>query len=340
MKVLKYLIFILLILIIGGAIYVAVQPNEFTVSRSRTMDAPAAVIYDNVIDYKKWEAWSAWLEKNPNTRLSYPEQTRGVGGSFAWEDDDGPGNIKTIATEENASISQEMQFGEYEPSNVEWSFEPNETGQTHVTWEMKSKNIPFVFKMFSVISGGFDNMIGPDFERGLEKLDSVVVASVNEHGVKIEGIKEYGGGFYLYKTTNANSSNISQKMGENYGGLMSYLMQNNIAMAGMPLTVYHEMNNESDTVIMSNGLPVKEKIDPPKDSDIICGYMPKMKTLKGTFHGNYNYLPMAWNELMTHIETNNLEVSDQKPFEIYTNDPGNFPNPSDWITEIYIPLKE
>lgn len=52
MKSLKYILFLLLILVIGFSIYVAVQPNSFEVTRSRTIKAPAAVIYDNVIDYK------------------------------------------------------------------------------------------------------------------------------------------------------------------------------------------------------------------------------------------------------------------------------------------------
>ncbi len=66
MKFLKYLLFLILIAIIGFAIYVAVQPNSFEVSRERTINAPASVLYDNVIDYKNWEAWSAWVEKEPD----------------------------------------------------------------------------------------------------------------------------------------------------------------------------------------------------------------------------------------------------------------------------------
>ena len=42
---------------------------------------------------------------------------------------------------------------------------------------------------------------------------------------------------------------------------------------------------------------------------------------------------------MAYLVKNNLEQSEEKPFEIYTTDPGNYPNPADWITEIYIPIK-
>jgi len=116
--------------------------------------------------------------------------------------------------------------------------------------------------------------------------------------------------------------------------------QNNIAMNGMPFTIYHDMDFDNGSVIMSNGMPVKEKVVITGDSGVQCGYQPKQKALKTTLKGNYTNLPKAWEAAMQHITDNGLEQSAEKPFEIYTNDPGNFPNPSDWITEIYIPIKE
>ena len=340
MKALKYIVFLLLILVIGLAIYTAVQPNNYEVTRTRTINAPAALIYDNVIEFRTWESWSSWIEKKPDTKITYPEQTKGIDGSYSWEDDDGLGNMKTIAATPNTSIEQSMQFQDYEPSKVSWSFEPTDDGQTKVTWSMKGDKVPFGFKAFAVFSGGFDNMIGPDFERGLEKMDSLVVESTKKHNIEINGVTEYGGGFYLYKTTNASSANISAKMAEQYGSLMTFVGQNQIQMSGMPLTVYNEMNMEDDTVIMSNGIPVNQKIEVPEGSDISCGYIDKMKVLRTTLTGNYTFLGDAWKEALKYIDANNLEQADAKPFEIYTNDPGQFPNPADWKTEIYIPIKE
>jgi effector-binding domain-containing protein len=340
MEAFKFIIFLLLILIIGACTYVAVQPNQYEVVRTRTIDAPAAVIYDNIIDYRNWEAWSPWIEKNPETKVTYPEQTKGIGGSQSWEDKDGIGTMKTMAATSPNYIEQTMQFEDFEPSKIIWNFNTTEDNTTNVTWIMKGEKIPFGFKLYAVFSGGFDNMIGPDFERGLERLDSLVVESTKKHEITVNGITEYGGGFYLYKTTNAKDSNISQKMAEQYGSLMAYITQNNIAMAGMPLTIYNEMNPENGTVIMSNGLPVNQKIEVAENSDISCGYMEKTKALKITLKGNYTYLADAWDVALKHIADNNLVQSQEKPFEIYTNDPGDFPNPADWVTEIYIPIVE
>lgn len=339
MKSVKYVIFILLIVIIGSSMYVAVQPNSYDITRNRTINAPAAVIFNNVNDFKNWESWSPWVEKESGLQITYPEQTSGTGGSYSWIGEDGAGNMKTLATSPYDSILQEMQFGDFPPSKAYWKFEKAENG-TNVTWGMKSENIPFMLKFYAAISGGMDKMVGPDFERGLEKLDSMIVKSMEDYNVTINGITEYGGGFYLYKTTNATSSNISQVMGQQFGSITKFMQENNIAFNGMPFTIYHDMNMEYGTVIMSNGMPVIEKIVITGDSDILCDYLPKMTVLKATLKGDYTNLGKAWEITMKHLAENGIEQSDQKPFEIYTTDPGDFPNPADWITEIYIPIKE
>ena len=340
MKSLKYILFLLLILVIGFSIYVAVQPNSFEVTRTKTIKAPSAVIYNNVIDFKNWEAWVAWVENDPSTIITLSEKTKGIGGSYSWKDKDGIGTMKTLETVSNTSIGQELQFDDFHPSKVNWTFTPNEDNSTNVTWNISGEGLPFIFKAFNVVMGSMEKQIGPNFERGLEKLDSIVVSSMKAYSVKINGITEYGGGFYLYKTTNASNANISEIMGQQYGSIGMFMGQNNIAFNGMPFTIYHDMNMENGSVIMSNGIPVKERIIITDDSNVLCDYLPKMKVLKATLKGNYSNLSEAWKTTMTYIAENSIEQSEQKPFEIYTNDPGQFPNPADWITEIYIPIKE
>ena len=181
-------------------------------------------------------------------------------------------------------------------------------------------------------------MMGPDFERGLEKLDSIVVASTKQYAITQNGITEYGGGFYLYKTTSANNSNISNAMAQQFGEIMNFAIKNNISPNGMPFTIYENMNLEDGNVIMSQAIPVSSKITSTDDSGVISGFTPKIKVLKTTLKGNYTYLSEAWAATMKYMAELNIEQSDIKPFEIYTTDPSDYPNPADWITEIYVPI--
>ena len=337
MKALKYIILLLLILVIGFSIYVAVQPNTFEVTRTKTINAPQAVIYDNIIDFKNWEDWNSWAEAKPETKIMLPENTKGIGGSYTWEDEDGIGTMKTTATIPNSSITQEMQFADFPKNDVTWNLKANEDGSTDVTWTISGKDLPFGFKAFATVMGGMESQIGPHYERGLVMLDSVLQEDMKRFSIEIKGVSEYGGGFYLYKTTNANSQNISAKMGQNFGAIMQFMGSQGLKQSGMPLTVYNEM---AETVVMSNGIPINERIEVPADANVSLGFMPNMKVLKTTLTGNYTNLPKVWEATMKHLAEQGFEQSEYKPFEIYSTDPGLYPNPADWITEIYIPIKE
>lgn len=339
MKFLKFLVLILLVVIIGLAIYVAVQPNSFNVTREATINAPAAVVYDNLIDYKKWSNWSPWVEKEPDIKLSYAEKTNGVGGSYSWEGKDGNGKMTTVATEPNASISQEIQFDDYDPSNIDWKLEPTEDGKTKVTWSMSSDKIPFMFKGMAAFMGGFDNMIGPDFERGLELLDSVAVADTKKYSIEVQGVTTHGGGFYLYNTTSTKIADMEPKMNEMMGKLHAYARSNNIAMAGAPFTNYISWDDQNGTTTFSCCYPTTDKVITTSD-EILTGQIEPFKAVKTVLKGNYENLKEAWDKAMAYIPANGLEFAENGPMlEVYPTDPAQEPNPANWVTEIYIAVK-
>ncbi|WP_034044254.1 SRPBCC family protein [Wocania ichthyoenteri] len=340
MKTLKYILFLLLIGIIGSAIYIAVQPNEFEVTRTRTIKAPVSIIYDNVVDLKNWEAWSSWVEADPDMKITLSEQTKGVNGSYSWEDKDGVGTMKITETVPNTSIKQEMQFAEFPSSDVSWKFIPNDDGSTEAKWSISGKNLPFVFKMFSILMGGMEKQIGPHYERSLEKLDSIVIASMKKYSVTVNGLTNHSGGYYLYNTTSCKISDLENKMTEMLPKIIEYALKNNINMAGSPFVAYHKWDEENNAVMFSYCVPTTEKII-TTDSNILTGQLQPFKAIKTTLNGDYNNLKEAWETATKHIKENNFEEVHNLPaLEVYLTDPTSKPNPADWITEIYIPIKE
>ena len=110
------------------------------------------------------------------------------------------------------------------------------------------------------------------------------------------------------------------------------------SLVGSEMCIRDSMNLEDGNVIMSQAIPVSSKITSTDDSGVISGFTPKIKVLKTTLKGNYTYLSEAWAATMKYMAELNIEQSDIKPFEIYTTDPSDYPNPADWITEIYVPI--
>lgn len=340
MKALKYFLFVLLILIIGISIYIAVQPNSFEVKRSRTINAPTQVIFNNVIDFKNWEFWSSWLEGDPETVITLSDKTEGIGGSYTWVDSHGNGSMRTLETNPPNSITQELQFGDFEPSQVTWSFEPTEDGKTNVTWKMNSDNIPFIFKASALKEGGFDNMIGPDFERGLEKLDSIIVESMMQYSIKVDGVTNHGGGYYIYNTSSVKMTDFKSKMQEMMPRIGKYAMKNKIPMAGAPFVLYHKWDEENNAVMFSCCIPTTAQVI-TTESDILTGQLEPFKAVRTTLQGDYENLKEAWDETFKYIENYQLTPAETGPMlEVYLTDPGTVPNPADWVTEIYIALAE
>lgn len=339
MKYLKYIFFLLLIVIIGAAIYIAVQPNTFKVERSKTISAPVAVVYNEVIDFKNWEAWSALKEEQPNVKIVLPKQTKGIGGSYSWQNKDEIGTMKTVAATANTSIVQELQFSDFPKSDVNWDFKANGNGTTNVTWTIKGENMPFLFKAMVLAMGGMESQIAPHYERGLVLLDSVIQNKMKRYSIKVNGVTEHSGGYYIYNTASCKFSDLQKTMAANYPKIMTYANKNGITMAGKPFVIYHKWDEANDAVIFSCAIPTTTKVA-STSSNVLTGQLLPFKTVKTTLTGSYDYLKDAWAKTMHFVDTNDLKLKASGPkIETYLTDPVSFPNPADWKTEIYIAIE-
>lgn len=341
MKALKYILFLLLIVIIGLAMYIAVQPNEFNFSRSKIIKAPTPVVFNKVNDFKNWPSFSPWIEQEPNATLTYGDTTSGVNGNYAWNGEIlGEGSMKTTALEENKSISQHITFIKpfKSESYINWTFETTNEG-TKVTWGMNGKQ-DFMTKMYTTFAGSIEENTAPDFERGLYKLDSIVTADMKKYSIKIDGITQHGGGFYLYNTTSCKTPNLKAKMQEMIPKVREYAIKNGVKIAGAPFVNYIKWDEENNAVIFSCCIPTTERVITAPESDILTGQLLPFNAVKTTLKGDYKNLKEAWDTTMDYIPENNMQIVKEGPMlEAYQIDPMNTPNPADWVTEIYIAVK-
>ncbi|WP_179352686.1 SRPBCC family protein [Winogradskyella vidalii] len=339
MKVFKYLLLLLLILVIGLSIYIAVQPNSYEVTRTRTIAAPQAVVYENVIDFKNWESWNPWIEANPDMEITLGEQTHGVDGHYSWNANGDIGSMTTTASTPHASISQELQFGDYPKSDVNWTFDANDDGTTDVSWTISGENLPFGFKMWMAFSGGMEKQIGPDYERGLEKLDSVVQAEMKVYSIKVEGVTQHSGGYYLYKTAATKFNDFDEKTTTLLGEVGAYAITHNISMAGKPYILYNKWDIENDAIIFSACIPTYSRII-SEEPEILTGQLESFKTVKTVLQGDFSNMKEAWDTTMTYVTDNNLKVVEDGPMlQTYLTMPENYPNPAEWKAEIYLAVE-
>ncbi len=340
MKILKYLFFLVLLIIIGSAIYFGTKDGTYNIQDSMVIKAPPEVVFNKVNDYKSWEKWGPWKKEDSTITFTYAEKTSGEGASYSW-DGDMSGSMTTTKVIPNKEIEQDLTLktpaGERHPK-VYWNFEDVDGG-TKVTWGMKGEH--------TLIDKAYYSLSGMDFEKqmhsmnkvGLEGIADEVAEAMKEYSINVDGVTQYGGGYYMYTTSVAKMDELDKKTKPMMNLVIDFITKNNLNMAGKPFTIFNEMDKANNTVIFSTCVPVKEKVITPEGSPVVCGFMDPVSTVKTTLKGNYEHLPEAYSKGRQYIEKNALQIDPNgKKFEVYTTNPEETPNPANWLTEVYIPI--
>jgi len=347
MKILKYLFFLLLVVLIGGAIYITLQPNSYDVKRSKKIKAPASVIFNNINDFKNWKSWGPWHDEDPSIVERYSDQTIGVGGAYSWTSEEGPGNMKTISLEENKSINQKIQFSDYEPSDIYWTFEETEEG-TNVTWGMKAEEIPFMFKFGAAMSGGMDNMLGPMLGKGLDNLDTVILEELKNNPPAppeatfslgaVLSLKQDAHQFIGYKQVTKIDHEAMTKLFMEFmpKASMHAAVQELADTEYTPAAVFTKWDEEKGEAEFYIGLIVRKDVALDEEMEKIT--LPAGENIMITKYGPYGTGDQeAHMAIDKYLKEKGLEQNGAI-WELYVNDPGTV-KPEDIETEIHYPVK-
>ncbi|MGD9646005.1 MAG: SRPBCC family protein [Pirellulales bacterium] len=162
------------------AIVVALQPAEFVVERSLTMAAPPDVVFDQVNDFHKWQAWSPWAKLDPDAQNTFEGPDSGEGAKFAWSgnNDVGEGNMTIVESRRPEQIKIDLRFVRpfEDQADTLFSFAPTSDG-TQVTWRMSGTN-NFVGKAMCLVVN-MDTMVGGDFDKGLAAMKEIAEAQAS-----------------------------------------------------------------------------------------------------------------------------------------------------------------
>ena len=179
-SVVKRILLGVLLLVAVFLAVVAMQPAEFTVERTTTISASPAAVFEQVNDFHHWDAWSPWLDLDPQARISIDGPSSGEGAIYRWSGnaDVGEGSMTILESRPDELIRIKLEFiRPFAGANtVEFTFKP-EGEQTSVTWSMFG-NKNFVSKAICMFVS-MDDMIGGKFDEGLARLKKVVEGARN-----------------------------------------------------------------------------------------------------------------------------------------------------------------
>ena len=164
-------------LVLLAATFLAVvwlQPDDYRLTRTTVIAAPAAAVFEQVNDLRKWENWSPWAKLDPNAKVTFSGPQAGQGASFRWEGNDkvGAGTMTITESRPNLRVATRTDFVKPFAGTSNSDFVFSEAGgQTNVIWTMTGQQ-SFIGKAICLFMS-MEQMLGPEFERGLAQLKQV-----------------------------------------------------------------------------------------------------------------------------------------------------------------------
>jgi hypothetical protein len=162
--------------LVALAVFVALgfaMGSDFRVERRATIKADVARVHEYCGELKNWPAWSPWQEQDPTIVTTFGEKTTGVGAHQSWTGKDGAGELTFTRCDPQTGITYDMAFIDGDrrsPSVALMNYKPVDGG-VEVAWIIEGElNIPVIGPYMALV---FDKLVGPSFERGLDKLKMV-----------------------------------------------------------------------------------------------------------------------------------------------------------------------
>lgn len=330
-------------MIAGAFVYVLIQPSDYNISRTKVIDVPNSMAYSAVQDLRSYEVWGPWHDEDTTIVVSYAEKTVGVGAESTWTSMEGPGKMWITEATPNESVTLQLQFDDLDPNAMFWSIK-DVGGKSEVTWTMKDEDAPFVFKMASAFSGGWDNMFGPMQEQGLENLNDMLMEQKSkgiEFSFTTPKMTTLEGGTFvgiMHKSEidhEAMSAIFMSSMPKVAQELMSKGFVYKDFTPGAMYYNWDEVNNAAEFVV---GLYVKSGLENLGETELHQHKFESTEAVKVSKFGDY-----GTGDMEAHTAINDMLVKESLEFnlpilELYVNDPEEV-KPSEIQTDIYYPIK-
>ena len=148
--------------------------GDLEVARSRTIAAPRDRVHALIDAFHAWRQWSPWEDVDPDLQ----RDCSGV----AWERNRkaGKGNMEILSsTPERVEVRLTFEKPWNSTNHVAFDLTPSGDAATDVTWRMTGRTTGFASLFSKVVS--MDRLVGKDFEKGLDRLDTAATTAAATH---------------------------------------------------------------------------------------------------------------------------------------------------------------
>lgn len=340
MKAIKYIFILLLVLVLGGSVYLSLQDGSYEFDETVIIDAPKELVYDQIANRNHYRAWNDTITLFEESSSSIQKRQDST-SYLLLENKSGDGLLHWIATAPSDQVRMELRFNtkmQETTTSIAYNLSELEDKTQLQLTAYGEKSL--TNKLWSLLFGSaVERTIIPSLQARLTSIERIVKNNMSRYSVATEGIVNTSGGYHLYITQSASLSSLNDTAQELTGIIKGYMKEQRIEQAGSVFIQYQDKDANTNTAVITVAVPVREELITDLESRIMCHYKAPEKTVKITLQGAHKHLDEAWQKGLDFIAKNGLERSSAPIYEIYKNNPETIINPADLVTEVYLPIK-
>ncbi|MEZ5758551.1 MAG: SRPBCC family protein [Emcibacteraceae bacterium] len=180
---LNYILIGLAVLIVIFLIKILSKSTVFKISRSRIIEAPADVIFEQINNSRNFNTWNPWMRADPEAEITYEGPESGVGASYSWNGKKtGMGSDTIVESIPHEKVMVRLEFIKPFASTNRAGFTLTPVGNgTEVTWSMWWQR-NFLMKLMHTVFN-VEKMMNSSFDSGLENLNQIIMKQTqNQEG--------------------------------------------------------------------------------------------------------------------------------------------------------------
>jgi len=175
MKFLKRFILVILVLILALIGIGYELPDSAHVERSIRISAAPQTVFPYVSDFRKFDEWSPWAQKDPDMKYTFGGPESGVGATMTWHSNDpdvGSGSSLITQSKPPHHVTTRLEFGvEATTATSYFNITPVSNG-SKVTWGFDTEfGTNLIWRYFGLM---MDRWVGGEYDKGLQNLKTLV----------------------------------------------------------------------------------------------------------------------------------------------------------------------
>lgn len=344
MKFFKYLFFLLVLVFVVGSLYIATisLPSEKTITFDTQVNPE--LFKNKIRDLSTFSSWFSFPGKTTSDmRLSNAEEFANT--TLSWQNE----KFESINFQNKKltqdSIVQQLTLKTWLSSseiNVSWKSEStNNSSKLFVHLKSDAsfwQKAEFVLKRKSHLE-----ITEQAINESLKTLRQLILEEISVYDISSIG-KVDSGGFYILHATSAarlNFESILKKSKPIFESVEDFMEEQSFDTYKGRLIVFENLFEESNNVIFSSGIGTNERIAIPDDFEVLIKAIPRATYFKTQLTGDYINLKELLSVAEATIENRDLAINKGfKPYLEFEVDASETINPSEWVTNFYIPITD